>query len=115
MSTEADRAAIAAAASTVAGVNCSARYRQLVKNGDASVRLAGLVRSADGFGFIATWQIVVKVDQDIATAETWIDTHADPMVDALAAELVVTRIEPVELVMDTGRIPAVVIEGTRAA
>lgn len=115
MSIETDRAAIAAAASAVAGVTCSARYRQLSNSGDAAVRLAGLVRSADGFGFIATWQVLVAVSQDVAAAEKWLDGHADALVDALSPELVVTRIEPVELVLATGRVPAVVIEGTRAA
>lgn len=115
MNTAADRQAIADAASTVAGVKVSPRYKQLTKNGDGSVRLANLVRSSDGFGFIATYQVMVKVDQDVAAAETWIDGKADALVDALASQLVVTRIEPVELVMDTGRVPAVLIEGTRAA
>lgn len=115
MNTTADRTAIAAAASTVAGVTCATGYKQLTKPGDASLRLAALVRSTDGFAFIATWQVMVMVSQDVAAAEKWLDGKADALVDALAAELVVTRIEPVELVLDTGRVPAVLIEGTRAA
>lgn len=115
MNLTADRAAIATAASTAAGVKCRPEFWQISRPGDGLVRMAYADRSADGFGFIVTWQVNIALAQDLKAAEKWIDEHLDELVAAIGAELVVTRVEPVELLLDTGRVPAVVIEGTRAA
>ena len=115
MDLAADRAAIADAANTVTGVKCSATYRQVTKVGDAAVRLDNMTRSVDGFGFMVTWQVLISLGQDLARAEAWIDAHADSLIAALEGELVVGRLEAIELVLDTGKVPAVLVEGSRAA
>lgn len=107
------RTFIATAASTVEGVSCTPYFRQSTKSGDAMVRLDRKVRDASGFGFIATWQVVVILHQDLATAEKWIDANAALLAEALSEELVVTSITPQQLALDTGTVPVLFIEGTR--
>lgn len=105
---------LAAAASGVLGVKTvSPYYRQTTKTGDGWVSLGRRDRDDTGFGFMDTWEIRVIAGQDLADAERWTETHADALVTALATHLVITAVIPVTLVMDTGNIPGLVIEGVR--
>lgn len=106
---------LSAAATTVPDVTCKPRYWQISNPGDALVRLDALARDDTGFGYLATWQVQVALSQDLAEAETWIDAHIDALTDALTDVMVVTLVQPVDLVLDTGRVPALLIQGTRAA
>lgn len=105
---------LAAAASTVAGVRCSPTYKQLTKQGDALVRFDHTDRDSTGFGFIDTWQVYVMTHQDLATAEAYVEANRDALAAALAAEMVVTLLQPVDFALDTGNVPALLIQGTRA-
>lgn len=109
------REKIAAAASTVEGVRCSEYFRQTTKPGDALVRLDRLNRDETGFGYMAVWQVVVMLPQDLAAAEKWLDEHTDFLITAISEELVVTTVTPQQLALDTGLVPCVVIEGARAS
>jgi hypothetical protein len=108
------RAAIATAASTVEGVNCTPYFRQSTKPGDGMVRFDRRVRDSSGFGWIVTWQVVVFLSQDLATAEKWMDAHVPGITEAVEEELVITQVTPEQLALDTGTVPVVVISGTRA-
>lgn len=112
--TAAARAAIAAAASSLDGISCSAYYRQSFKPGDAMVRLAG--RGPDPeLGSTDTWQVYVALSQDVATAEKWLDAHLGDLETALAAEMTVTSITPTEFVTGSTSVNGVVVEGDREA
>lgn len=112
MSTAA-RTALAAAAEKVEGISCSAYFRQTTKAGDAMVRLDRSTRSANGYGFVSTWQVLVILPQDIASAEKQLDTKLGELVEALGQEMHVSTVTPQQLQLDTGAVPVVVIEGTR--
>lgn len=110
----ATRTALSAAVNAVTGINCTPYFRQSTKAGDAMVRLDRHTRSSNGFGFMATWQVLMVLPQDIVTAEKYLDSKVTELVDALSSELIVTTVVPQELVLDNGvRIPVVVIEGSR--
>ena len=96
-------------------MTCRPSYWQISKPGHALVRLDNMTRDLSGFGFMATWQVQIALSQDIGQADQWIDAHAGDLIAALSPEMVVGRLEPIELVLDTGKVPAVLIEGTRAA
>jgi len=107
------RQALAAAASTVDGVDVSPWFRQTTKPGAGMVRLERWTRSENGFGGVNTWQVWVTLPQDLATAEKWIDEHVSELVEALSPQMVVTSVTPQQLALDTGSVPIVVIEGSR--
>lgn len=106
------RAALAAAASSVEGIHCSPYFRQTTKPGDAMVRL-DQINIPNPFGGITTWQVLVVLPQDIETAEKYMDDKVPLLFEALSNEAVVRKATPQELVIDTGRVPVVVIELTR--
>lgn len=108
------RAALAAAASSVDGINCSPYFRQSTKPGDAMVRFERDARDESGFGFMRTWQVMVMLPQDLAAAEKYLDANLDAIVAAVAEELVITTVTPQQLALDTGLVPCVLIEGVRA-
>lgn len=108
------REKIAAAASAVEGVNCTPYFRQSTKPGDAMVRLDRMVRDESGFAYMVTWQVVVMLPQDIATAEKWLDANTTLLIEAISEELVVTTVTPQQMALDTGVVPCVLIEGNRA-
>lgn len=108
------RAAIAAAVETVPGLSCAPYFRQTTKAGDGMVRLDRLTRSQNGFGFMATWQVLLVLPQDVQAAEKYLERITPALIAALAEELIVTTVTPQELVLDNGvRVPVVVIEGNR--
>lgn len=103
------RNALATAASSVAGVKATPYYRQSGKVGDAFVRLDRVARDSSGFGYMATWQVCVVLSQDQAHAERWIDDNLPALTTALEHQGVVTTAQPVQLALETGTVPALVI------
>jgi hypothetical protein len=105
---------LAAAISAVDGVGkCTAYHRQTTTPGEAMIRLDRRVRDDSGFGYLNTWQVVVILPQNLATAEKWIDTHGDALMDAARAHMVVLSLTPGQLPVDTSLVPCVVLEGVR--
>lgn len=97
MSLAGDRAAIAAALSTVDGVTGYAYRPATPLPGDGWPRLSSLDR-ADGNVFYAAWDVFILLPQDEREASDWLDSHHDFLVDALEASVgFVDRIEPVAL------------------
>lgn len=116
--TEAIRTAIAAAASTVDGVNVTPYFRQVARPGEGVVRKDRTTYPDPvPFGGIDTWQVLIVIPQDLATSERWLEDHQDALVDALEAELIIRSVTPKELVTTPGpnptTVPVVVIEGDR--
>jgi len=107
------RQVLAAAASTVEGVDVAQRFRQATKPGSGMVRFGGWTRSTNGFGGVNTWQVWIVLPQDLAAAESWLDDHVDELVEVLSREMVVATVTPQQWALDTGTVPIVVIEGTR--
>jgi hypothetical protein len=107
------RQALADAANTVVGINCTPYFRQSTKPGDAMVRLDRKRRDDSGFGFMATWQVVVILPQDFAAAEKYLDEMAPALVEAVSQELVITDVTPQQLALDTATVPVVFIQGNR--
>lgn len=107
------RDVIAAAASIADLTNVTSMRRQVTKPGEGYVRLDHLDRSTNGIGFMATWQVIIALHQDVAWADRWIDDHVGEVIDALGAELVVTSATPITLTLDTGTVPALLVEGAR--
>ena len=112
MSSAEARTALADVASTVEGVSVSAYFRQTTRPGDGFVRNGGITYP-NKFGGVVTWQVLITLSQDIATAEKWLDTKLPQVVGALGAEMTVRTASPQQLALDTGNVPCVVIEGTR--
>lgn len=113
MSNAATRAALAAAAATVEGINCTAYYRQSLAPGDAFVRLSSRTRSENGFGFMDTWQIWLALPQDAVAAEKYLDSHVGEITAAISAEVIVTTVTPSELVLGANSVNGVIFEGVR--
>lgn len=110
-----DRAAIAAAASSVDGVDCTPRFRQVTRPGQAVVQLSRQDRPSNGFGRMNVWQVFVVLPADRARAESWLDERLDELVAALEdpAALAVTTVTPITVPTPSGDINGVAIEGTR--
>ncbi|GAA1977523.1 hypothetical protein GCM10009798_43430 [Nocardioides panacihumi] len=116
MSLTDDRQVIAAAASTVTGIDCEPSYQQSLTPGDGFVRLAVSNRADNGFGFVNTWQVWIALSQDVATAEEWMDDHLSEVIDALDPVLLITSATPSELILAGGAsINGLIVEGARAA
>lgn len=109
------RSLIAAAASSVPGISVTPYFRQTTKPGDGMVRLERMNRDTSGFGYMATWQVVVVLPQDLASAEKYLDEKVPALLEAISEELVVTTVTPQQLALDTGLVPVVFIEGNRAS
>lgn len=111
MSTEV-REKLAAAANAVPGITCTPWFRQTTKAGDAMVRL-DRIEYPNVFGGLRTWQLVLVLPQDLAAAEKYIEDKTPALYEALSAEMVIRRISPQQLALDTGTIPVLFIEGQR--
>lgn len=105
---------IANAVSAVDGVNVSPYFRQTTKAGEGMVRLDRQARDDSRF-YLNTWQVLIILPQDIAAAEKYLDAKTVPLREAAREQLTVLSITPQELVLDTGKVPVVVIEGVREA
>ena len=104
-----------AAAATVAGVtNVTTHLRQVTKAGEGCIRLDRIDRSDNRFGYMATWQVLIFLPQDVAAAEKWMDDNLTTLVDAVSEALIVTSAAPMQVPLDAGTVPALVIEGARA-
>lgn len=106
------REAIAAAASTVAGVHVTPYFRQVTKAGQGMVR-RDRTDYPNRFGGVVSWQVFVFLPQDLSAAERWLDENGPALVEAVSGELTVRAMTPQQLALDAGAVPVVVIEGTR--
>lgn len=104
---------IADAANTVDGLNVTPAFRQVTKPGEGFVSWNGSDRDDSGFGFIDRWSVWIAASQDRVTAELWIEENLPAILDALRPELVVTTANPTEMILGTGSINGLVIEGNR--
>lgn len=101
MSLTGDRAAIAAALSTVEGVTGHEYRPSTAKAGDAWPLWGGSER-ADAQNFFVTWRVIVVTPQDERAASDWVDARTDEFVDALLPVGYVDRIEPVAVATGGG-------------
>ncbi len=109
------RADLAAAATVVTGVNVTEFYRQSLKPGDGFVRYAGRKRSANGFGWIDTWEVWTAIPANLPDAEKWLEDNLPAVVDALDTVMVVATATPAEMALGTTTVNGVIIAGTTAA
>lgn len=107
------REAIAAAATITDVTDVSPTARQNPTPGQGSVRLDRRLRDGSGFGWLDVWQVIIFLPQTIPAAETWLEAHLTDVMDALGSELYVTAATPSTIVLDTGTVPGVIIEGSR--
>lgn len=101
MSLVGDRAAIAAALSTVDGVTGYRSRPTVFTPGDAWPLLGPLDR-ADGYSFTATWRVFLVLPNDEVKASEWLDAHVDALVEALLPVGYVDQIVPVSLTTEAG-------------
>lgn len=107
------RNALAAAASTVDGIECEPYFIGSTQPGHAMVRLER-IEYPNPFGGICHWNVVVMLPQDQAQAEQYIDTVGPLLREAVGAELVITRIQPQQLnIPKIGVQPVLFINGHR--
>jgi hypothetical protein len=106
------RRAIADAASSVTGIDVSPYFRQTTKAGSGMVRL-DRTEYPNKLAGVVTWQVIVLLPQDIATAEKWLDANGSALREAVGTELQVRSLTPQQLAIDTGTVPCVVLEGLR--
>lgn len=105
-----------ATAATIDGLTkVTPYYRQTTKTGDGFVQLLELNRGDNGFGFMATWQVVIFVPQDVADAERWMETNLSALIDALDTELIVTSAGPDTVLLPSGATNTITINGAREA
>lgn len=109
---EAVRTALADAANTVEGINVAPYFKQSTKPGSGMVR-KDLVDYPNTFGGVVTWQVLVFLPQDMATAEKFLDEKGPLLVAALSPEMRVTTVTPQQLALDQGAVPIVLISGQR--
>lgn len=109
------RADIATAASTVAGVNVTPDYRQIVKAGEGIVKWSGRIRDDSGLGWMDTWQVWIAIPQTVKAGEKWLTDHLDQLIAAIDDELVVTAALAADLVLGSTSTNGLIIEGTRPA
>lgn len=96
MSIVGDRAAIAAALSTVTGVKGYEYRPTSTKPGDGWPMLS-LLERAGGRSFTVTWRVLVMLPGDEVAASQWIDAHHEQLVDGLLDVGFVDSIAPVKL------------------
>jgi hypothetical protein len=107
------RAALAYAASKVAGVTVQPYYGDVTKPGFGYVERAR-TDYPNRFGGVVTWTVVVVLPGDIADAEQWVDANQLALVEALASEMTVAAARYERLALDNGTtLPALFIDGTR--
>lgn len=104
---------IAAAASTVADIDVSPRYRQNAKPGMGWVSLTRVNRDENG-DFMDTWAISIPAGQSLAAAEAFVEKYLDDLLAALEPVLIVTAAFPAELRLDQGTTNGLAIEGSLA-
>jgi hypothetical protein len=106
---------IAAAASTVDGIDCTAYWTGADKDGSAYVEM---LRDdwPNKLGAERYYGVVVTLPTDQAQAERFLEEKAGPLAKALRRELTVTQVRPELIQIIDGPITkAMVAEGHRAA
>lgn len=107
------RLALATAASTVEGITCAPYFQQSTKPGSAMVRRDN-TNYPDKFGGWVTWQVLVMLPQDLASAEKFLDEKVPALRAALAPEMRVTDAIPQQLALpDGGNVPILLMQGSR--
>lgn len=106
------RETLAAAASTVDGITVTPYFRQTTAAGQGLVRLDH-TDYPNSLGGLDTWQVCIFLPSDSAAAEKFLEAKKPALRDALAAAMIVRRITPGQLALDTGTVPVVIIEGQR--
>jgi hypothetical protein len=102
-----------AQAATLDGVtNVTPLYRQSLRPGDGFVRLGQRRRAANGFGYIQDWEVWIAVPDDLAAAETWLDTHLAAITETVDAVIVVTTVTPSQLVLGSATANGIVLAGS---
>ncbi|MEU8329821.1 hypothetical protein [Micromonospora sp. NPDC048839] len=101
MSLVGDRTAIATALTTVDEVTGYASKPKILRPGDAWPLLGPLDR-AGGMSFTATWRVFLVLPQDEVTASEWLDSHVEPLVDALLPVGFVDQFLPVAVTTEAG-------------
>lgn len=104
-----------ATAASIDGVSVTPYYRQSMTPGQGCVRFAQAVPGSNGFGFVNTMQVWLALSQDIATAEQWTEANLPALLDALKREWHTTSVTFIDSLPGANGVPALVIEGTRAA
>jgi hypothetical protein len=107
------RAELAAAASTVEGLDVVDYYRQSVRPGTGFVRLAEKTKADNGFGYVDTWDVVVVLPQDLVSAEKFLESVQGQLLAALDAVMYVQTLTPTQIVFDAQSVPGVVVTGAR--
>ncbi|MET9313825.1 hypothetical protein ABZX12_18590 [Kribbella sp. NPDC003505] len=87
------REEIAAAASTVEGVECSPTYQVQTTPGQAYVQWMR-TEYPNRLGGEDYWAVIVTLPSDAAAAQEWIEAHKAALVAALKTELIVTQALP---------------------
>lgn len=90
---------IAAAASTVAGVECSPFYEFQTTPGQAFVQWVR-TEYPNRLGGEDYWAVIVTLPADPVAAQEWVEQHKGALVAALQGEMVVTQALP-QLVTET--------------
>lgn len=110
-----DRADIAQGIGGLASIPVYDRYVQSLQPGHAFLKWNGRIRDDSGLGWIDSWQVWVALSQDVAAAEQWMDINLDDLIAAADGELVVTSVDPAELVLGSSTTNGLIITGTRSA
>ena len=79
------REELAEAASSVAGVNVTAKWRQTTTPGEGWIRWVRRAPDESRFSRVDEWEICLVMPQQPAAQETWLETVVDDVVDALEA------------------------------
>lgn len=74
---------LAAAASSVAGVNVTPKWRQTTTPGEGWIRWARRTPDESGFSRVDEWQVCIVLSQRADQQEAFIDNTIDPIIDAL--------------------------------
>lgn len=106
---------IAAAASSVEGVECSPFYRPATEPGAAWVERTRTVYTEGmhpSYGALPFWRVTVVMPSDVVAAEEWIETYQQTLVEALSDAMAVTVATPetVQLV-DNPALKVLTIDG----
>lgn len=107
------RGLLAAAASTVDGIEVKPHHLQTTEPGAGMVRLER-IEYPNPFGGVCHWNVVIMLPQDYAAAEQFLDANIPAVKEAVGEQLVVTSVSPQRLEVEgLGILPCVFINGHR--
>lgn len=111
------REELAAAASSVEGVNVSAKWRQTTTPGEGWIRWVRRLPDESGFSRVDEWEICLVMPQPAAAQESLVDTVVDQVIDALEAARVWTwdQVYTETMTYDAGGalVPFLIFAGSR--